>query len=81
MRPDEGVLADLRLLCTATALLPEEVSVQARQPQALPPHRQRERRILQAAQLLCAAQPASLDRLPLMRSDTQRPHLLTCRQS
>ena len=60
VRPDEGLQADLGLLCSVSALLPEQVGVQARQPQALPPHSQRQRRVPQLAQLLCAAQSASL---------------------
>ena len=73
MRPDEGILADFRLLCSAVAMLPEEVSVQAHQPQAFPLHSQRQRRIPKLAQLLCAAQSDRLNRQPLVRSNTQWP--------
>ena len=69
VRPDEGLQADLRLLCCAfVAGLPKEVGVQARQPQAFPRHSQRQRRVPQAAQLLCAARPHSLNRQHLARS-------------
>ena len=62
VRPDEGFQADFRVLRFAAIMLSEEVRMQARQPQAFPPDRQRQRRILQALQLLCAAQAHSLNR-------------------
>jgi hypothetical protein len=62
VRPNEGLQADFRVLCSAAIMLSEEVRMQARQPQAFPPDRQRQRRILQALQLLCAAQAHSLNR-------------------
>ncbi len=72
MRPDKGLQADLRLLCSATvALLHEEVGVQAGQAQAFPPNSQRQRRAPKAAELLCAAQADSLSRQHLLQSDEE----------
>lgn len=62
VRPDEGLQADFRVLRFAAIMLPEEVCMQARQPQAFPPDRQRQRRILQPVQFLCAAQAYPLNR-------------------